>query len=135
MLFAALAGLSGLVWGVGDFAGGKAAQGAAALPVAWLSKLVSLPLLAIYLAATYQPLAAAAIGWGGLAGCFGVLGMILAQNLERHHAIQAGVPSLVHDTHSTAAHDLQQLVVGDVIAYDQCSTTSRTGHPSERLEA
>jgi len=77
VLFAALAGLSGLVWGVGDFAGGKAAQGAAALPVAWLSKLVSLPLLAIYLAATYQPLAAAAIGWGGLAGCFGVLGMIL----------------------------------------------------------
>ncbi len=77
MLFAALAGLSGLVWGVGDFAGGKAAQGAAALPVAWLSKLVSLPLLGIYLAATYQPLAAGAIGWGGLAGCFGVLGMIL----------------------------------------------------------
>ena len=48
MLFVALAGLSGLVWGFGDFAGGKAAQGAGALPVAWLSKLVSLPLLALF---------------------------------------------------------------------------------------
>ena len=55
MLSVALAGLSGLVWGVGDFAGGKAAQQAAALPVAWVSKLVSLPLLAVYLAATYVP--------------------------------------------------------------------------------
>ena len=55
MLFVALAGLSGLVWGVGDFAGGKAAQRAAALPVAWVAKLVSLPLLAVYLAATYVP--------------------------------------------------------------------------------
>ena len=77
MLFVALAGLSGLVWGFGDFAGGKAAQGAGALPVAWLSKLVSLPLLAIYRRATYQPITAAAVGWGAFAGCFGVLGAIL----------------------------------------------------------
>ena len=49
MLFVALAGLSGLVWGVGDFAGGKATQRADALPVVWLSKLISLPLLALYL--------------------------------------------------------------------------------------
>ena len=77
MLFVALAGLSGLVWGFGDFAGGKAAQGAGALPVAWLSKMVSLPLLAIYVALTYQPITAAAVGWGVFAGCFGVLGAIL----------------------------------------------------------
>ena len=35
MFFVALAALSGLVWGVGDFAGGKATQNAASLPVAW----------------------------------------------------------------------------------------------------
>jgi hypothetical protein len=55
VLYVALAGLSGLIWGVGDFAGGKATQSAAALPVVWVSKLVSLPLLAIYLVATYVP--------------------------------------------------------------------------------
>ena len=78
MLFVALAGLSGLVWGFGDFAGGKAAQGAGALPVAWLSKMVSLPLLAIYRCADrISRSTAAAVGWGAFAGCFGVLGAIL----------------------------------------------------------
>jgi len=77
VLFVALAGLSGLVWGFGDFAGGKAAQGAGALPVAWLSKLVSLPLLALFVVLMYQPIDLTAVGWGAFAGCFGVLGMIL----------------------------------------------------------
>ena len=54
MFFVALAALSGLVWGVGDFAGGKATQNAASLPVAWLSKLMSLPLLAIYITMTFS---------------------------------------------------------------------------------
>ena len=45
MFFVALAALSGLIWGVGDFSGGKATQRAAVLPVVWMSKLVSLPLL------------------------------------------------------------------------------------------
>ena len=72
-----MAGLSGLVWGVGDFAGGKAAQQAAALPVAWVSKLVSLPLLAVYLAATYLSPVPVSLGWGALAGGFGMVGLML----------------------------------------------------------
>ena len=68
MLFVALAGLSGLVWGLGDFAGGKAAQRASAMSVAWVAKLVSLPLLAVYLAATYVPVPLGSLGWGALAG-------------------------------------------------------------------
>jgi len=77
VLFVALAGLSGLVWGFGDFAGGKAAQGAGALPVTWLSKMVSLPLLALFVALMYQPIDPTSVGWGAFAGCFGVLGAIL----------------------------------------------------------
>ncbi len=77
MLFVALAGLSGLIWGLGDFAGGKAAQRAAALPVAWLAKVVSLPLLAAYLVGSYVPISPSSFGWGALAGVFGMVGMVL----------------------------------------------------------
>ena len=90
MLFAALAALSGLVWGVGDFAGGKAAQRAAALPVAWLSKLVSLPLLAAYVALTYVPLHSQSVVWGALGGAVGMLGMILF-----YRALSGGAMSVV----------------------------------------
>ena len=90
MLTVALAGLSGLVWGVGDFAGGKASQQAAALPVAWVSKLVSLPLLAIYLAATYVAPVPASLGWGALAGGFGMVGLMLF-----YRALSAGAMTVV----------------------------------------
>jgi drug/metabolite transporter (DMT)-like permease len=90
MLSVALAGLSGLVWGVGDFAGGKAAQQAAALPVAWVSKLVSLPLLAVYLAATYVTPVSGSFGWGALAGAFGMVGLMLF-----YRALSAGAMTVV----------------------------------------
>jgi drug/metabolite transporter (DMT)-like permease len=77
MLFTVLAALSGLVWGIGDFAGGKATQRAMAMPVAWLSKLISLPLLAVYLVVTYAPIVPASLGWGALGGVAGFVGMIL----------------------------------------------------------
>ena len=81
---------SGLVWGVGDFAGGKATQRAAALPVVWLSKLVSLPLLAIYLVATNVPISSTGIAWGGLAGVAGVIGLVLF-----YRALSAGAMTVV----------------------------------------
>ena len=90
MLSVALAGLSGLVWGVGDFAGGKASQQAAALPVAWVSKLVSLPLLAIYLTATYVTPVVPSLGWGALAGGFGMVGLMLF-----YRALSAGAMTVV----------------------------------------
>src|SRR4029450_1392873 len=90
MLNVALAVLSGLIWGVGDFAGGKATQRAAALPVVWLSKLISLPLLAIYLVATYVPISPIGLAWGGLAGVAGGVGLLLF-----YRALSAGAMTVV----------------------------------------
>jgi len=86
----ALAVLSGLIWGVGDFAGGKATQGAAALPVVWVSKLVSLPLLAIFLVAMYVPLTAIGLAWGAMAGVAGLVGLVLF-----YRALSAGAMTVV----------------------------------------
>jgi drug/metabolite transporter (DMT)-like permease len=90
MLNVALAVLSGLIWGVGDFAGGKATQKAAALPVVWVSKLVSLPLLAIYLATTYVPIASIGLAWGALAGVAGLVGLVLF-----YRSLSAGAMTVV----------------------------------------
>ena len=90
MLNVALAVLSGLIWGVGDFAGGKATQRAAVLSVVWLSKLASLPLLAIYLAAMYVPMTPTSLAWGGLAGVAGLVGLVLF-----YRALSAGAMTIV----------------------------------------
>jgi drug/metabolite transporter (DMT)-like permease len=90
VLNVALAVLSSLIWGVGDYAGGKATQHAAALAVVWLSKLVSLPLLAVYLVATYVPITPIGLAWGGLAGVAGVVGLVLF-----YRALSAGAMTVV----------------------------------------
>jgi drug/metabolite transporter (DMT)-like permease len=90
MLFVVLAGLSGLVWGVGDFAGGKATQRAEALHVVWLSKLISLPLLALYLVLLPSPLDVGSLGWGVLAGAFGAVGVVVF-----YRALSAGAMTVV----------------------------------------
>lgn len=90
MLFVALAGLSGLVWGVGDFAGGKATQRADALRVVWLSKLISLPLLALYLVLLPAPVDGGSLGWGVLAGLFGAVGVVVF-----YRALSAGAMTVV----------------------------------------
>ena len=90
MLNVALALFSGLIWGVGDFAGGKATQRAAVLPVVWISKLVSLPLLAIYLVATYVPIAPMGLAWGAMAGIAGLVGLVLF-----YRALSAGAMTVV----------------------------------------
>ncbi len=77
MLFVVLAGVSGLVWGVGDFAGGKATQRAGALPVVLVSKLASLPLLGLYLLLLPSALDPASLAWGALAGTFGAFGVVV----------------------------------------------------------
>jgi drug/metabolite transporter (DMT)-like permease len=90
VLNVALAVLSGLIWGIGDFAGGKATQRAAALPVVWVSKLVSLPLLAIYLIATYVPMTPIGLAWGAMAGVAGLVGLVLF-----YRALSAGAMTVV----------------------------------------
>ena len=67
MLSLALAALSGLVWGVGDFAGGKATQTAPALTVTLTSKINCLPFLAIYLVVFYVPVVPASLPGARLA--------------------------------------------------------------------
>ncbi|WP_432831131.1 EamA family transporter [Dactylosporangium sp. CA-092794] len=76
MIGIVLAALSGLVWGVGDFSGGKASQRADALLVVVLSKAASVPLLALYLLLLPAAPAPRALAWGAAAGLVGVLGMI-----------------------------------------------------------
>jgi len=90
VLYAALAALSGLVWGIGDFAGGKATQTAAAMPVTWVSKLVSLPLLGLYIVLTYVPPQAASLTWGALGGAAGLFGLILF-----YRALSSGAMTVV----------------------------------------
>ena len=90
MLFVVLAGLSGLVWGVGDFAGGKATQRAGALPVVLVSKLASLPLLALYLVLLPSFLDPGSLGWGALAGTFGAAGVVVF-----YRALSAGAMTVV----------------------------------------
>ena len=85
-----LATLCGLIWGVGDFAGGKAAQRAASLPVAWGSKLIGLPLLALYLLLTYVPPQLVPVAWGALAGAAGMGGLGLF-----YRALAAGAMAVV----------------------------------------
>jgi uncharacterized membrane protein len=90
VLNVALAVLSGLIWGIGDFAGGKATQRAGALLVVWVSKLVSLPLLAIYLIAMYVPITPIGLTWGAMAGVAGLVGLVLF-----YRALSAGAMTIV----------------------------------------
>ena len=90
MLNVALAVLSGLIWGIGDFAGGKATQRAGALLVVWVSKLVSLPLLAIYLIVMYVPITPIGLAWGAMAGVAGLVGLVLF-----YRALSAGAMTIV----------------------------------------
>lgn len=77
MLSVALAALSGLVWGVGDFAGGKASQRAHPLPVTLLSKINCLPFLAVYLIVLWAPVVPASLPWGAAGGLCGVFGLVV----------------------------------------------------------
>jgi drug/metabolite transporter (DMT)-like permease len=85
-----LATLCGLIWGIGDFAGGKAAQRAASLPVAWGSKVIGLPLLGLYMLLTYVPAQLAPMAWGAVAGAAGMVGLGLF-----YRALAAGAMAVV----------------------------------------
>jgi len=73
-----LAALSAVVWGVGDFSGGKATQTSRALAVTVMSQLASLPVLAacVLLVGGRGP-TPGALGWGALAGTVGFVGILL----------------------------------------------------------
>ncbi|MEU7872704.1 DMT family transporter [Dactylosporangium sp. NPDC049140] len=90
MIGIVLAALSGLVWGVGDFSGGKASQRADSLLVVVVSKAASLPLLGLYLLLVPGALTGRALAWGAASGVLGVLGMIVF-----YRALAAGAMAIV----------------------------------------
>src|SRR4249920_2687229 len=74
-----LAASSALIWGAGDFCGGKATRRSrAALPVTVVSQVAGLPVLALGVllisAPSPQP---SDVGWGALAGMAGFVGIVL----------------------------------------------------------
>ncbi len=78
MLPILLAALSAIVWGTGDFSGGKATQRGSALTVTVLSQLASLPILAacVALAGGGGP-TIGALAWGTAGGVVGFLGVVV----------------------------------------------------------
>jgi drug/metabolite transporter (DMT)-like permease len=78
MFSIALAATSALIWGAGDFTGGKASRRASALSVTVLSQVLSLPLLliAVFLV-PYSRVSPADVAWGAAAGVAGFLGILL----------------------------------------------------------
>jgi len=109
MIAILLAALSGLVWGTGDFAGGKASQRTPALVTAVLSKAASLPLLGLYLLLLPAALRPASFGWGAVAGAFGMLGMIVF-----YRALAGGAMAIVAPVSAVTAA-VVPLAVGLVI--------------------
>src|SRR5258705_8648372 len=106
MIAIVLAALSGLVWGVGDFSGGKASQRVDALIVVVLSKAASVPLLLVYLIVMPATLHPAALVWGGAGGVLGVIGMIVF-----YRALAGGAMAIVAPVSAVTAA-LLPVVVG-----------------------
>jgi drug/metabolite transporter (DMT)-like permease len=78
VLSVVLAAFSALIWGAGDFCGGKATQRARALPVTVVAQLAGLPVVVLGLvlisATSPRP---SDLGWGALAGVAGFVGLVL----------------------------------------------------------
>jgi drug/metabolite transporter (DMT)-like permease len=109
VLAIALAAVSGLIWGAGDFSGGKATQRMPALASVALSKAAALPVLALYLLLIPGTPTVAALAWGALAGLFGGAGMIVF-----YRALSGGAMSIVAPVSAVTAA-LVPLVVGLII--------------------
>jgi drug/metabolite transporter (DMT)-like permease len=78
VLSVVLAAFSAVIWGAGDFCGGKATRRARALPVTVVAQLAGLPVVVLGLAlipATSPQ--ASDVGWGALAGVAGFVGIVL----------------------------------------------------------
>ncbi|HZN76284.1 MAG TPA: DMT family transporter [Micromonosporaceae bacterium] len=88
VLFAAL---SALVWGVGDYCGGKATQlGSRALAVTVISQVLSVPVLVICLLILPGSPRPADLAWGATAGVAGLFGIVLL-----YRALSAGAMAVV----------------------------------------
>lgn len=72
-----LAALSALVWGTGDYCGGRAARRTSALAVTVLSQAAGLPVVVVAVAVVGGVPHPSALGWGAVAGVAGFLGVLL----------------------------------------------------------
>jgi drug/metabolite transporter (DMT)-like permease len=90
MIALLLAVATAAVWGTADFCGGKASQRAPALAVSVLSKLAGVPVLALGVVITGGRPTAPGLGWGALAGLFGMAGVILL-----YRGLAAGAMTIV----------------------------------------
>jgi drug/metabolite transporter (DMT)-like permease len=102
-----LAALSAVVWGTGDFSGGKASQRAQPLAVALVSQLLGLPVLfaGVVVFGGHGP-TAGDIGYGALAGMAGFGGILLL-----YRGLSQGVMSVFAPISAVTAA-LIPLVVG-----------------------
>jgi drug/metabolite transporter (DMT)-like permease len=104
-----LAAISGLIWGAGDFSGGKATQRMPALASVALSKAAALPVLALYLVLIPGTPTFASLGWGALGGLFGGAALVVF-----YRALSAGAMAVVAPVSAVTAA-LVPLVIGLII--------------------
>lgn len=72
------AATSALIWGAGDFAGGKASRRTDSVGIALVAELAGIPLVLGWLLVTRPGAPAAAdLGWGAAAGVLGVAGLVV----------------------------------------------------------
>lgn len=73
-----LAAIAAMGWGAADYFGARATRGIAATHIVFLSQVLGLPVLAVWLAASgVGAPTAPSLLWGVCAGAFGLLGMVL----------------------------------------------------------
>lgn len=78
MITTLMATVAAMGWGAADYCGARASRHMPAARVVFLSQLLSLPVIAVWLAATAGPGPdPGALAWGFAAGAFGLLGMVL----------------------------------------------------------
>ena len=128
MIAVALAALSGLMWGAGDFAGGKATQRTPALVTAVLSKAASLPMLGLYLVLMPAAFHSAGVGWGMAAGLFGMSALVVF-----YRALSTGSMAIVAPISAVTAA-VVPLVVGLVIEEPPGPVALAIGASHEVLE-
>jgi drug/metabolite transporter (DMT)-like permease len=85
-----LAAACAVVWGVGDFAGGKASQRADALAVTVVSQILGLPVLVLCLLFVPGEVRGGDLLWGALAGGAGLAGIVLL-----YRALSGGAMAVV----------------------------------------
>jgi drug/metabolite transporter (DMT)-like permease len=87
-----LAAASAVVWGTADYAGGRATRDANVLRVVVVSKLFSVPVLAVFLVALRTPLSGPALAWGTAAGIVGLAGLVLFYRALASGAMAVAAP-------------------------------------------